>query len=224
MTGPAAAAMPLRFSTMYEDDVTGDRKYLFREYRPSFGRWLSRDPIEEKGGQNLYGFVSNELVSKIDLFGLACIEAVGKKGQPLMVFTDPGGTWSPGTVTFGKPAGGGAIQMYTSAKVRYTAHVTVLCTCPCGLRNGVRIYSQEAEGSWPFYNPGTIGVGAEIPTVTGVLTGLGKLGAKWINKVVGAGVMLQYEIDDASQAIAALPHPTLPSDGVWQGGKSPCSK
>ena len=69
VTGPAADAMPLRFSTMYEDDVTGDRKYLFREYRPSLGRWPTRDPIGEKGGANLYGFVYNDPLSKIDTDG-----------------------------------------------------------------------------------------------------------------------------------------------------------
>jgi RHS repeat-associated protein len=69
VTGPAAVAMPLRFSTMYEDEVTGDRKYLFREYRPSLGRWLSRDPMEEEGGYNLYAFVGNAPLDYIDPFG-----------------------------------------------------------------------------------------------------------------------------------------------------------
>jgi RHS repeat-associated protein len=69
VTGLAAVAMPLRFSTMYEDEVTGDRKYLFREYRPSLGRWLSRDPIEEPGGPNLYGFVYNDPVQQCDIDG-----------------------------------------------------------------------------------------------------------------------------------------------------------
>ena len=28
-----------------------------RYYRPEIGRWLSRDPIEEEGGLNLYGML-----------------------------------------------------------------------------------------------------------------------------------------------------------------------
>lgn len=32
--------------------------------------WLSRDPIEEEGGQNLYGFVGNDPVDRRDPFGL----------------------------------------------------------------------------------------------------------------------------------------------------------
>jgi hypothetical protein len=43
-----------------------------RYYNPSTGRWLSRDPIGEKGGPNLYGFVANDPISKSDALGLAC--------------------------------------------------------------------------------------------------------------------------------------------------------
>ncbi len=35
-------------------------------YHPSTGRWLSRDPIEEKGGRNLMTFVTNNPVSLIE--------------------------------------------------------------------------------------------------------------------------------------------------------------
>ncbi len=35
-------------------------------YNPSAGRWLSRDPIGERGGLNLNVFVSNDSVSKVD--------------------------------------------------------------------------------------------------------------------------------------------------------------
>ena len=32
-------------------------------------RWLNRDPIEEEGGENLYGFCRNQSVSKVDSLG-----------------------------------------------------------------------------------------------------------------------------------------------------------
>jgi RHS repeat-associated protein len=44
--------------------------YAYRYYDPVTGRWPSRDPIAEKGGWNLYGFVGNDGVRKWDLFGL----------------------------------------------------------------------------------------------------------------------------------------------------------
>ena len=39
-------------------------------YDPTLGRWLNRDPIAEDGGVNLYGFVGNDGMNSIDLFGL----------------------------------------------------------------------------------------------------------------------------------------------------------
>jgi uncharacterized protein RhaS with RHS repeats len=39
-------------------------------YNPSAGRWISRDPIEEKGGVNVYGFGKNNAINGIDKLGL----------------------------------------------------------------------------------------------------------------------------------------------------------
>jgi len=44
--------------------------YGYRYYDPNTGRWPSRDPIEEKGGVNLYGFVGNNGVNAWDLLGM----------------------------------------------------------------------------------------------------------------------------------------------------------
>jgi RHS repeat-associated protein len=62
--------MPFRFSTKYQDTETGLYSYIFRPYDPLTGRWLSRDPIEEEGGVNLYGYVENNPVSLFDRVGL----------------------------------------------------------------------------------------------------------------------------------------------------------
>ncbi len=48
-TGPMAKLNPIRFSTQYADDVTGDVKYLHRDYTAETGRWLVRDPVAELG-------------------------------------------------------------------------------------------------------------------------------------------------------------------------------
>lgn len=42
-------------------------------YSPEQGRWLNRDPIEEGGGQNLYGFTLNSGVNGFDLLGLIVV-------------------------------------------------------------------------------------------------------------------------------------------------------
>jgi RHS repeat-associated protein len=41
-----------------------------RLYSSAFGRFLSRDPLGEKGGLNLYGYVGNDPVNAVDPFGL----------------------------------------------------------------------------------------------------------------------------------------------------------
>ena len=72
-TGPAADDNPFRFSTKYHDDETGLVYYGYRYYDPELGRWLSRDPIGEDGGLNLYGFVGNEPISRADLLGMETV-------------------------------------------------------------------------------------------------------------------------------------------------------
>jgi RHS repeat-associated protein len=42
----------------------------YRAYEPKTGRWLSRDPIEEAGGINLYAYVEGNPVSRVDPTGL----------------------------------------------------------------------------------------------------------------------------------------------------------
>ena len=43
--------------------------YLYRYYDPLTGRWPSRDPIEEEGGSNMYGFVRSDAINLIDVLG-----------------------------------------------------------------------------------------------------------------------------------------------------------
>ncbi len=69
-TGTMASSNPIRFSTKYRDNETGLYYYGYRYYSPDMGRWISRDPIEEQGGLNLYGFVNNDPVNKWDRLGL----------------------------------------------------------------------------------------------------------------------------------------------------------
>jgi len=43
--------------------------YMF--YSPELGRFINRDPIEEKGGSHLYAFAENSLLNKYDPHGLS---------------------------------------------------------------------------------------------------------------------------------------------------------
>jgi len=65
-----AEVNPYRFSTKYFDDETELYYYGYRYYSPELGRWLIRDPIEERGGINLYGFIGNDAINKWDYLGM----------------------------------------------------------------------------------------------------------------------------------------------------------
>jgi len=39
-------------------------------YDPTIGRWANRDPVEERGGADLYEFVGNDAVNHVDPFGM----------------------------------------------------------------------------------------------------------------------------------------------------------
>jgi RHS repeat-associated protein len=67
--GDMARVNPFQFSTKYTDNETDLVYYGYRYYSPALGRWLSRDPIEEQGGLNLYAFVNNDPVNGVDVLG-----------------------------------------------------------------------------------------------------------------------------------------------------------
>lgn len=57
------------FHVEFADAETGWMNYGYRYYVPELGRWLNRDPIEERSGSNLYGMVNNDPINHHDLLG-----------------------------------------------------------------------------------------------------------------------------------------------------------
>lgn len=74
MEGNAAEENPFRFSSEYYDDELGLVYYNYRYYNPQQGTWLSREPVGEQGGNNLYGMVNNRISSRVDYLGLIPME------------------------------------------------------------------------------------------------------------------------------------------------------
>jgi RHS repeat-associated protein len=68
--GRLADANRYRFSSKEFQPASGLYYYGYRFYEPNFGRWLNRDPIQERGGLNLYSFNGNNPANRIDPLGL----------------------------------------------------------------------------------------------------------------------------------------------------------
>ncbi len=70
-SGTLADVNSYRFSSQEYHQPSGLSLYLYRAYDPNLQRFINRDPIEEAGGINLYAFVRNNPLSRVDLWGLA---------------------------------------------------------------------------------------------------------------------------------------------------------
>jgi len=90
---PWVDVLPFHFSTKFTDRESGLNYYGYRFYDPVDGRWLSRDPIGERGGLNLQAACLNNALNVLDILGLLwkcteqCHEQVAKLLGPL---PDPG--------------------------------------------------------------------------------------------------------------------------------------
>ena len=67
--GNMAQENKFRFSCEYMDDELGLIYYNYRHLNPHDGRWISRDPIAEEGGWNLFAFVGNNGIINFDYLG-----------------------------------------------------------------------------------------------------------------------------------------------------------
>ena len=87
-TGPAASVCPFGFQTKYCEPETGLVYFGHRYYSPTLGIFISRDPLQEQGGVNLYGY-GNGNPLEIDNLGLATYFFDGT-GNDIALFDDNG--------------------------------------------------------------------------------------------------------------------------------------
>jgi len=69
------------FSSKRKDAETGLIFFGRRYYDPESGRFITKDPLGDRDGPNLYAYVSNNPLIFIDLFGLIC-ERCGGEDHP----------------------------------------------------------------------------------------------------------------------------------------------
>ena len=69
-TGPSAASCPFRYSTKYRDPDLELYYYGHRWYDAAALKWLTPDPIGERGGANLTAFCDGDPINQVDPLGL----------------------------------------------------------------------------------------------------------------------------------------------------------
>jgi RHS repeat-associated protein len=62
---------PLGYAGGVVDADTGLVHFGARDYDPSLGRWTTKDPLGVGGGMNVYIYVANDPINRVDVTGLA---------------------------------------------------------------------------------------------------------------------------------------------------------
>jgi hypothetical protein len=130
-------------------------------YNPSTGRWLSRDPVEEKAGVALYAFVRNNPTCSHDLLGR--LELTSFLGP---VTPGPCGqfyswiTWSlDSNRGSSDPIAGGTIVQYVSAS--FSVRLCDRASSPFTFGGPSTV--NVSPGNWPFYEAWYIPPGQHHP-------------------------------------------------------------
>ena len=164
------SANPWRFSTKCTDGESGLLYYGYRFYEPGTGRWLSRDPVGETGGKDLYGFVRNSPVSLVDTDGRGLFGAVFSG-----VGISSGGQNAPAIPLGGAFPGPVAPQQSTPlqscGKADVTASVQQLLT-KIGKDYDKWTYCQKVSHCMALRYPGTALNGWDIETLKDVGFGI----------------------------------------------------
>jgi RHS repeat-associated protein len=180
--GTAAKGNPFRFSTKYTDPETRLLYYGYRYYSPSVGRWPNRDPIGEPSfearrnvlpslgwsshrpaelaeGPNLYVYVGNNAIDRIDPLGLDwldCMSECIQKNDPLgckgkLLLSLAGGSWPKWLLwARGGVAGGGSRLTTIPSRI----------SLGWGGGNWLRVGGQLVNGVWLGYGLGMAGIEA----------------------------------------------------------------
>jgi len=100
-----------RYGAYRWDGETGFYQVRYRYLHPTLGRWLSRDPIEEEKGINLFVYVNNSPIEKTDPSGQ---QATGNS----LAATSPRAEMPQGTTA-----------QYCQAKDKYPNNQWLKCVC-----------------------------------------------------------------------------------------------
>ncbi|MEI6528082.1 MAG: RHS repeat-associated core domain-containing protein [bacterium] len=78
--GSRCDVCPFRFQSKYYDSETELYYFGYRFFNPSIAKWITRDPLAEKGGINLTAFCENDPINKFDPLGESALSWIFGQG------------------------------------------------------------------------------------------------------------------------------------------------
>ena len=227
--GELAGENPFQFSTKYTDFETDLVYYGYRYYSPDIGRWISRDPIEEQGGFNLYAFVNNDPVNHWDMLGLECTV---KKNAQREEIIDIDSSRSPnGWECTLKLSTLNELNMSNSLSFNLKCKLHVIVECECGSclvkRKGTKYVKKDIGVSNcntslvenRFVSPLPFFYIPTTPRITDVLAKILHEEIMKKNPFLKADALMEDFKKDVSEQL-----PKSIQDGEWLKGKHPCDR
>ena len=189
------------YAGYYQHQPSGLNLTMFRAYNPNLARWISRDPIGERGGINLYGYCANDPVEYVDPDGRELIGAIGGAVLGGVIGGITGG-WQGavggavggfvGGLTFNPEAGILASSLVSGALAGLTSDLTKqglnnLSGCQHGLNGSELGWSTAGGAIGGGLFGGSLGVAAGTAGVpaAGALTPLEETAAQTVAGMVG---------------------------------------
>ena len=129
------------FTGFYRHQASGLNLTIYRAYDADQGRWLSRDPIGEDGGMNLYAYIDNNPLNGVDATGLISSLQVadpallgefglGPAAAAPSANAAAAGAAATGAAVTGAVAATGALGGQTSSKASAPAVPATSCSNP----------------------------------------------------------------------------------------------
>lgn len=207
-SGSAVPANPFQWPSEVYDAELGLVYYNYRHYSPNDGRFLSRDPIEEQGGLNLYAFVGNNAIRRNDILGesweLKKITILKKELHK---------------ISFSITGGGISGDLLSSGAALWKVEAKLLCECGEEKKDtksrGLHRCRQRFSYHLEKLVPDTPSLATSLP---GALFALLSAEMKEQLSVYFVEAASQREYERFLKKLQRLPHP-IPNQ-IW--GKNPC--